>query len=184
MKTMGGMLPQLKAVIPMEPTMNRQESAFLNSLYLWHTERITKQECLISLKEILEKTVPLEKIRQAKEEYLSDGELIYFYNIAVKAEGEEKADLMESAHAICKRLVSENGIGTDISIYVLMMDSVASYYGNAGKYDRSDEISDKIIKEDLVLRRMTMLHESIYNKLWNHSEPVSYTHLRAHETSV
>lgn len=172
MKTMGGMLPQLKAVIPMEPTMNRQEIAFLNSLYLWHTERITKQECLISLKEILEKTVPLEKIRQAKEEYLSDGELIYFYNIADKAEGEEKADLMESAHAICKRLVSENGIGTDISIYELMMDSVASYYGNAGKYDRSDEISDKIIKEDLVLRRMTMLHESIYNKLWNHSERI------------
>lgn len=172
MKAMGGMLPQLKAVIPMEPTMNRQEIAFLNSLYLWHTEKITKQECLLRLKEILEETVPLERIRQAQEEYLSDGELIYFYNIADKAEGEEKAELMESAHAICKRLVSENGIGADISIYELMMDSVASYYGNEGKYDRSDEISDKIIKEDLALRRMTMLHESIYNKLWNHSERI------------
>lgn len=170
MKAMGGILPQLKAMIPMELTINRQEIAFLENLYLWHTEKITKQECLLRLKEILGETVPLERIGQAQEEYLSVGELIYLYNIADKSEGGEKAELMGAVYAICKRLVSENGIGADISIYNLVINAIASYFGDVGEYDISNEMSNRVLRENLVLRRMTMLHESIYNKLWNRVE--------------
>lgn len=169
-KAMSRMLPKLRAMLPMELKVNRQEIAFLESLYLWHAEKITKRECLFRLRGILENTVPLERLKHAKEEYLSAGEMIYLYNIADKSDGKEKAEFMKLLQDICGRLVSENGVSADISIYELIMDSVAGYQGNIGEYDCSNKLSDEIIKEDLTLRRMTMLHESIYNKLWNRME--------------
>ncbi len=170
MKAMGELLPKLRAMIPMELLMNKQEIAFLECLYLWHTEKITKRECLFRLKTVLEMTVPLERIRHAKEEYLSCAELVCFYNITDKSEGKEKAELMKLVHAICERMVSENGIGTDISIYNLMISGIASYYGDIGEYTKSDEMSDQVLRENLRLRRMTMLDRSIYNRLWNQAE--------------
>ncbi len=70
---------------------------------------------------------------------------------------------------ICRRLVSESRISADIGINNLMTNAI-SYYGDIGEYDRSDKMSEKVLRENLALQRMTMFHESIYNKPWNRLE--------------
>ena len=57
-----------------------------------------------------------------------------------------------------------------INMYELVMDSVASEVGDMGQYDRSDEISLKIITECLYQRRSFGVHGGIYNLMWNNEQ--------------
>ena len=50
------------------------------------------------------------------------------------------------------------------------MGGVASELGNIGEYDRSDEISLKIITECLYQRRSFGVPGGIYNLMWNNEQ--------------
>lgn len=163
-------LPRLKELLPMELVVNQQTIESLDSLYLLHSEKITIREFVGLQKRILEYTVPLDRIRQAKEGYLSCGEMECLHSIACWTEGDEKDAFMKISQTICEWLASENGIGTHISIYELLMDGVSSYLGNVGEYGKSNQISDMLMEKNLVLRRMTVLYRGVYNNLWNYLE--------------
>ena len=170
MEMMDRTLSQMKKMLSMDLVINRQEIECFESLYLWHSGKITQQECVCRLRRILEYTVPLKRIKQSQERYLSYGEMVYLYNVADKIDGEEKDSLIGMMQDICEKLVSENGVRAHISIYELIMQSVASHLGNKEEYDRSDEITDRIMREGLMARRMTMLDVCVYNNLWNRLE--------------
>lgn len=163
-------LPRLKELLPMEQVVNQQTLGHLDSLYLLHSGKITIQEFIAWQKRILEYTVPLERIRQAEEGYLTCGEMECLHCIASWTEGDEKGELIKLSQTSCEWLITENSIGTYIGVYELLMNEVSSYLGNVGEYDKSDKISDMILKNNLVLRRMTKLHRCVYNNLWNHLE--------------
>jgi hypothetical protein len=55
-------------------------------------------------------------------------------------------------------------------MYELIMTGVASRLGDAGEYEKSTEISEKVMEECLLAHRMGMLHDCLYNKLWNQIE--------------
>lgn len=66
----------------------------------------------------------------------------------------------------------EDSIHTYINVYELIMNGVASRLGDAGDYEKSTEISERVMRECLSARRMGMLASSLYNRLWNKMEEV------------
>ena len=52
------------------------------------------------------------------------------------------------------------------------MDGVASRLGDAGDYEKSTEISERVMRECLSAQRMGMLSHCLYNRLWNKMEAV------------
>ena len=52
-------------------------------------------------------------------------------------------------------------------MYELIMTGVASRLGDAGEYEKSTEISEKVMKECLLARRLGTLDGCLYNRLWN-----------------
>ena len=57
-----------------------------------------------------------------------------------------------------------------VCVYELVMSKLASYLGNIRKYDESNEMSDRILKECLSHRRMVSLSDNLYNNLWNNQK--------------
>ncbi len=163
-------LPRLREMLPMELTINRQQMGFLETLYLYHLKRIEKKECVERLKRILEYTVPLKCIKQDEESYLTCGEMEYLCNIAMKSEGQEKKMYINLLLSACRQLVKDNGIKAYIDTYETFMSNIASFLGDEGEFERSNEISDEIMQECLSMRRMNMLMRCIYNKWWNQRE--------------
>lgn len=70
----------------------------------------------------------------------------------------------------CRQLVKDNGIKAYINSYETFMNNIASFLGDEGEFERSNEISDEIMQECLSMRRMYMLMNCIYNKWWNQRE--------------
>lgn len=167
LKTLGEVLPKLRDILPMKIKDNRQEMDCLETLYLLDGGKITTEECISRLQRALAYTVPLERVLQMEEGYLSRGELECLYNIANRTDGAEKEIYMDLLRKICERLGGEDIMQTRVATYELIMYMVASYLGDLGKYAESDKICEDIMKKSLSLRRMNMLHMCIYNNLWN-----------------
>lgn len=166
--TLGRVLPKLRGMLPMDIRDNRQEMDCLETLYPWHGEQITNEECISRLQQALAYTVPLERVLHMEEGYLSRGEMECLYNIANRTDGAEKEIYMDLLRKMCERLGEEDIMQTRVATYELIRYRVASHLGDMGEYAESDKISDDIMKASLSLRRMHMLHMCIYNNLWNH----------------
>ena len=69
-----------------------------------------------------------------------------------------------------KQIEEQNLVDGRMGIYEMVMDYIASLYGDTEKYDASNEISHKLIKMALKLRRSSQIHYSIYNIAWNNHE--------------
>ncbi|MDE5746512.1 MAG: transcriptional regulator [Acetatifactor sp.] len=167
MDTLNRVLPQLRETLPMDIVINRQEMEFLDTLRLWHCGQITEQDCACRLQQVLEYTVPMECVKSAEDGYLSCGEMLCAYNIAMRSDGTEKDTYMNLLRRICEWSIEENDTKMYIILYELLMYRVASHLGDIGEYQASNEITEDIIEKDLLLRRMNMLHLCIYNRLWN-----------------
>ena len=70
----------------------------------------------------------------------------------------------------CEALTRNAGSAPYISIYEVIIDHVASFWGNMGDYDESSLICSDLIKQQLFLRRMNMLHMCVYDLSWNANE--------------
>ena len=75
-------------------------------------------------------------------------------------------NVAEVAYNFCK----ENDLGGHIRKYEFLLTSIISYLGNIGDYEKSDELSKKLMKKSLQYRREGILAETIYNNLWNYQQ--------------
>jgi len=169
---------QLRDILPMDLVINRQEVDFLENIYMCDTKQITEEECARRLQQVLEYTVPLECVKYMETGYLSCGEMAYLCNIAMVTNEKEKRIYLKLLERICEDLVKENGIRTHINTYELIMCNLASYLGDIGEYERSNEISDSVMRACLSIRRLNVLKNCIYNRWWNQNE------CEAEDTSV
>lgn len=168
-----GLLEQLKKLLPTDVAINRQELERKDCLNKLQKREITAEECVARLKEALQSTIPLESIKRAKDGpdiYLTCAELGCVYNIAMKSRDEAEDFNIDLLHRVTRQCIPEDSIDTFIDMYELVMTGVASRLGDAGKYKKSTEFSEKVMKECLLARRAGMLHDCLYNKLWNQIE--------------
>lgn len=61
----------------------------------------------------------------------------------------------------------EEDINNCLSMYEHIMRPIASYMGDCGRYDNSDEKELFILQNSLRNRRMTVAYSSMYSMLWN-----------------
>ena len=104
--------------------------------------------------------------------YLSDEELFCILNISIEMGDREcqKSRLIDFLTRQYEELISNVGIAPYISLYEIIVAHVGSFWGNMGDYDRSNKISLDLLKEQLFLRRMNMLHMCVYDLTWNAEE--------------
>ena len=160
-------------LLPMDVLINRQELERKDCLNKLQKKEITAEECVIRLKKALQYTIPLESIKTAKDGpdiYLTCAELECVYNIAMKSRDEAEEFNLGLLQSVTRQCIFEDSIHTFINMYELIMTGVASRLGDAGEYEKSTEISEKVMEECLLAHRMGMLHDCLYNKLWNQIE--------------
>ena len=167
------LLEHLKKLLPMDIPINRQELERKDCLNKLQKKEITAEECVIRLKKALQYTIPLESIKMAKDGpdiYLTCAELGCVYNIAMKSRDEAEEFNLDLLQSVTRQCIPEDSIHTFINMYELIMTGVASRLGDAGEYEKSTEISEKVMKECLLTHRMYMLQDCLYNRLWNQIE--------------
>ena len=157
----------------MDVLINRQELERKDCLNKLQKKEITAEECVIRLKKALQYTIPLESIKMAKDGpdiYLTCAELGCVYNIAMKSRDEAEEFNLDLLQSVTRQCIPEDSIHMFISMYELIMSGVASRLGSAGEYKKSTEIDRRILKECLLAHRMGMLHDCLYDMLWNQIE--------------
>ena len=163
-------LQQIKSLGISDDTTNRQVIGRYLILNELRKGNLTKEQYLCAMEKILEITIPLSVI--SEEVYLSDEELFCILNISIEMGDREcqKSRLIDFLTRQYEELISNVGIAPYISLYEIIVAHVGSFWGNMGDYDRSNKISLDLLKEQLFLRRMNMLHMCVYDLTWNAEE--------------
>ena len=74
---------------------------------------------------------------------------------------------IKEIHSYCKDIEKRGVIDGNIGIYEMVMVYIASLYGDIGRYEESNTISEEQIRWRLKLRRGNKVHICIYNMAWN-----------------
>lgn len=164
------LLQRLVPLISMQNIHNRQEIKRSEAINQLAQGKITRKKYVEQIKEALEYTVMLTDMKNIQEGYLTCTEISCIYNIAMRVEDREAWQYFKPLWEIYNRYEEENDVEAHISMYLLVMSGMASHLGNVGKYQESNKISDRAIKESLKSGRVYMLHNYIYNKCWNDME--------------
>lgn len=122
------------------------------------------------LTDILECTLSLEAVMSDGEKYFTIAEMECISDFATHVVGKVQIRAREILEEECMRGMKKQFNPFDFCVFELIMNRIASIYGNEGKYERSDEIGDKLLKESLRNRRLNALIQCVYNKLWNYQQ--------------
>lgn len=160
----------LKNSISLEYPLNLQHIMRCDALLKEKAGKLTKDECITQIRAALSSTIPYETALQAKNGYLTNTEIECIYNIATRTSLNYLSPDFDLLISMCQSYETADGIASHISIYELIMTTVASILGNMGNYEQSDAISQKIIYASLNCRRMTMIHKNLYNFVWNNQK--------------
>jgi hypothetical protein len=121
---------------------------------------------------ILNFTLPTAAALSDEPKYMTNEELMCVQNL-IKA-GHKDHQLEERCVAVLREfyreIESENLVGGYISMYEAVMRMIASYLGDVGKYEESDQICHRLIREALLCKKSGIIHSSIYCVLWNRKE--------------
>lgn len=163
------LLTEIEELVQLEIASNRQVLMRNRALNLCNKSCITNQEFVAQIKNALECTVPYASVIEKGEKYLTNEEISCIQNIFVKASEQlkEKEECMKVLIDICE---GSKYPETYLRMYEFIMAAIASYMGNKGKYDYSNEIEEKIIKLLLKNRKSGGIHEALYGTLWNEKE--------------
>ena len=166
------LLNRLEGLISMEIPSNCQVWQRCQALIELHKGSICRDQFIDRIREALACTLDYKKAMKSINKYLTNEEISCIQNMVIwKQEMDEEKkiqiDMLEKQY----EMYEEKGqIGCFISMYEMVMDCVASEWGNMGEYDKSDQISKKLIMESLYLRRLYGVHGGIYNMVWNYKQ--------------
>lgn len=166
-------LKELEQKLCMEIPQNKQFIMHSHYLLGLRLKELSKEEYIEKLKEALEYTIPLEYVMKPGKKFLSCEEYTYIRGIGMRIDAAEDNPYMEIIKEICEQNEAGNGLKVSISTYEFLMTAVISYLGNIGEYDKSDELSNNLIKESLIYRRQKNLAEFLYNNIWNYQQRLS-----------
>ena len=165
-------LNRLKELLYIEISFNQQEITRLTTLLKLKKKEINKEELYNLTKCALEYTLPIECLTKCSKKYLTRNEMLFVYDLAFKV----KYDIQETCLDIVKDYCMEkvkNGIKPEnISQLEILMTMLASYLGDFSEYEQSNTLSEVLLKECLVNRRMGMLSDMLYNKIWNNQNSI------------
>ena len=165
-------LEQLKQLVSMDITCNRQVLQRQEVLLSRAKKEIDKAECSRRLREVLELTLPYKAFLVPGEKYLTHEEQSCIRNMMVgmDKEGEEFRICLQRFEEIYQPVIDREELENVDGMYEFVMIYVRSQWGNRGEYDKADKHSLNIIEGCLRNRRLWALHDSLYDRWWNHAE--------------
>lgn len=132
-----------------------------------YRKKITEEEGCSELKEILEFTVPIDRVMNLDEWYMTIEEISCLYSIGIRIDNTVGNEYMKFLRRHCLKEQEQNRVSIRLGINELVMTGVASYIGNQGNIQASTELSEKVVTTSLRNRRMPTLARNLYNKYWN-----------------
>ena len=163
-------LKELEQKLCMDIPQNKQ---FIKNSYCalrLQLRKISKEQYMKEMLEAVEYTIPLEYVMKPGKKFLSREERTYIHNIGINIGAVKDNPYMLVIANICKENDLENDLGGHIRKYEFLLTSIISYLGNIGDYEKSDELSKKLMKKSLQYRREGILAETMYNNLWNYQQ--------------
>lgn len=160
-------LKELEQKLCMDIPQNKQFIAHSHCLLELQLKKISSEEFIEKMKEVIEYTIPLKYAMKEGKKFLSQEEYTYIRDIGMRLEATNGNCFMN----IIKELCEQDGFADiHISTYEFLMEAVISYLGNIKEYKKSDELSIRLAERSLICRRSEILAETIYNNLWNYQQ--------------
>lgn len=174
------LLNKLRTLIPMTRRINRQYIFYEEKVLAYDKGEISKEEYLQYAKEALEMTIPLpaamaeireERTRNGKvwppEKYLTNMEVTILKNVANSYGSTEENAYWEVLKEYFGWLEKKCTLAPILGMYGFVMTSVASWLGDMERYEESNAINEKILREVLRTRSLSHAHRNMYGLLWN-----------------
>lgn len=166
------LLTLLEQYVPMVNPINKQYKERIEVNLKLRQGLITMEESTKALERILAYTIPLEVVIKEGEKYVTNVEVQCLFDIAINIGKSNMNGVYNMLLELCKQLENDDGISEHISIWEMFMSVIACIYGNMGEYNKSNQISLKIMKECIHCYRTNMLAISLYNNIWNYKENI------------
>lgn len=164
------LLKALEGLIPMDEPVNRQYMIENNTILAYNTGKITKKEFIEGLQEAIACTISMKAVINSKGICLTSEEISCLVNMAIVQDNKEINRYHELVWKVAKGYEENDEVCENIRNYEFIMSHIASVLGNVGRFAQSDEISKKIIRENLLIRRIGGIADNIYNLAYNYKE--------------
>lgn len=174
------LLQKIKQIIPMDDRINQQYIFGEENGLLFADGKINREEYIERAVNALEMTIPLEVAlaelkpyiprhgkRWEGEKYLTNMEITILKSIANKVGTKEENEYWKILKEYYAWMEKQCTIAPILSMYSFVMTSVASCIGNEGRYEESNVINNKILKESLRARSVSYVSRNMYGLMWN-----------------
>lgn len=161
-------LNEIEHSVSLDVPQNRQMLKRVRAWILRDNKLITDEEFVAQIKSAMEYTLPYKvAVAKNKEKYMTIEEVSCMHDIFIT-----KSSNIPESQECYKSLLEmyddrEEDINNCLSMYEHIMRPIASYMGDCGRYDNSDEKELFILQNSLRNRRMTVAYSSMYSMLWN-----------------
>lgn len=157
------LLTNLKGMIDLDIPVNRQYIIRTESCIEYDLGLIDKQQHIEDIIQVLECTIPYEKIVYGDELFMTQEESMCINSIFSCGSSDFDSKKIEFIEYVYKNY-------SDINhewMYDVFMSNIASWCGNEGDYDTSDRLSRELIKNCLIKGRLNLVDANFYNMAWN-----------------
>lgn len=137
------------------------------------TDKFVKKE-----REALQCTLNTDKLHYTDELYLTEMEIHCIRNMIQGLTDTEKRKCIDFLLHFFERYEKEKGLGDSISVYAYVIVCVANELGNLGEYKIATELDEKVLREELMCKRIWELDSIIYDITWNENEQSVKTEMR------
>ena len=134
--------------------------------------KITSDELVERYKTALEYTMPLKRICESDEVYFTMMEIFCLYSIAKNSGIKENIQYTQILRKNFEHPEHGNDLISSLGMYELIMTHLASELGNIDKFEQSDQLSRKILKECFQRYRLNMASMNLHSILWNYRQSV------------
>ena len=147
----------------------------------YNEQQIKRQEIMISrrnktidnetqielLIDTLECTLSMDCLFSEGEKYFTITELECIHDFARYTTGKVQLKAKQIIEEISLNAIDKEFNLPYSRIYELIISKVASIYGNESEYEKSNKVSNKLLKESLRNKKMYILSDCMYNNWWN-----------------
>lgn len=154
-------------LLSMDIPQNRQVVLRDKILLELELQNITEDEAREAMKEVLGLTMPIDKVCESDEWYLTIEELSCLNSIAVSNDNLDENKYMEILRNYCHAECERGRVVSRIGINELIMLDTVNYLGDFGAFQESSELAKVLLKNCLMNRRMPALARVLYILYWN-----------------
>lgn len=168
----------LKQKLLMSIPQNQQEVDRLEAILKLRSGKIKREEFFFLSKDALENTVMFNDVKRKKIKHMTRGEITCLNDMAIGAGVEEAKEYFTILEECYLNIINEEKITvTQLCRLEFIAEELVSYLGNIGEYNKSNEISHRVMKECLSHRRNATIADNIYNLVWNYRKCIDDCHM-------